>query len=59
MANSSNLYRGHTIEKVGHGKRTVFQTIINDKPCSALTLPLVKASIDTWIDEGVEPSEAS
>jgi hypothetical protein len=57
MANSSNLYRGHTIEKVGHGKRTVFTTTINEKPCSAPTLSLIKATIDTWINEGVEPSE--
>jgi hypothetical protein len=55
MANSSTLYRGHTIERVGHGKKTVFKTTINEKSCSALTLTLIKADIDTWIDAGEEP----
>jgi hypothetical protein len=55
MAKSSNVYRGHVIEQVGHGKRATFQTTINEKPCSATTLTLMKASIDTWIDAGEEP----
>jgi hypothetical protein len=58
MANTSNLYRGHTIEKSGHGKRTQFTTTINEKPYSTATLPLMKTNIDTWIDEGVEPDES-
>ncbi|WP_279239660.1 hypothetical protein [Scytonema sp. UIC 10036] len=29
--------RGHAIEKVGHGKRAVFRTIINEKEWSAIT----------------------
>jgi hypothetical protein len=55
MTNSSSLYRGHVIERVGHGKRAVFRTTINEKPWSALTLALVKAGIDAWIDAGEEP----
>ena len=55
MANSSTLYRGHTIEKVGHGKRIVFTTTINEKSWSAATLSLAKAGIDAWIDGGEEP----
>jgi hypothetical protein len=55
MTNSSSLYRGHVIERVGHGKRAVFRTTINEKPWSALTLSLVKAGIDAWIDAGEEP----
>jgi hypothetical protein len=55
MTNSSSLYRGHVIERVGHGKRAVFRTTINDKLWSALTLSLVKAGIDAWIDAGEEP----
>jgi hypothetical protein len=56
MPKAANLYRGHTIEKVGHGKRTVFQTTINEKSYSALTLTLIKADIDAWIDGGEEPA---
>ncbi|MEC4817370.1 MAG: hypothetical protein SAK29_29470 [Scytonema sp. PMC 1069.18] len=57
MIKPKNLvYRGHPIEKVGHGKRAVFRTIINEKEWSAITELEVKAAIDTWIDEGVEPS---
>ena len=55
MANSSNTYRGHTIEKAGHGKRTLFTTTINEKSWSTTTLSLAKAGIDTWIDGGEEP----
>ncbi len=51
----SLLYRKHPIEKVGHGKKAVFMTTINEKQWSALTESEVKASIDAWIDEGVEP----
>jgi hypothetical protein len=49
------VYRGHPIEKVGHGKRSVFKTIINEKEWSAITESEVKTAIDVWIDEGVEP----
>jgi len=51
----NNVYRGHTIEKVGHGKRAVFKTIINEKEWSAVTESEVKTAIDAWIDEGIEP----
>ncbi|MDF5720250.1 MAG: hypothetical protein PUP91_07145 [Rhizonema sp. PD37] len=51
----NNVYRGHQIEKVGHGKRAVFRTTINEKEWSAITESEVKAVIDVWIDEGVEP----
>ena len=50
-----NLYRGHATEKVGHGKRAVFTTIINEKEWSAITESEVKAGVDVWIDEGIEP----
>ncbi|MUG91009.1 hypothetical protein F7734_00200 [Scytonema sp. UIC 10036] len=56
MVKPKNLvYRGYSIEKVGHGKRSVFRTIINEKEWSAITESEVKAAIDVWIDEGVEP----
>jgi hypothetical protein len=55
MKKSNVVYRGHAIESVGHGKRAAFHTTINDKPHSALTLTLIKADIDKWIDEGEEP----
>ena len=55
VKSKNNTYRGHLIEKVGHGKRAVFQTIINEKEWSAVTEKEVKAAIDVWIDEGVEP----
>ena len=51
----NNVYRGHAIDKVGHGKRAVFRTTINEKEWSAITESEVKAVIDVWIDEGVEP----
>ena len=51
----NNVYRGHAIEKVGHGKRAAFQTIINEKEWSTVTELEVKAAIDVWIDEGIEP----
>ncbi len=51
----NNVYRGHAIEKVGHGKRIVFETIINEKQWSAVTEIEVKTAIDVWIDEGIEP----
>ncbi|BAZ13122.1 hypothetical protein NIES4071_49610 [Calothrix sp. NIES-4071] len=54
---SNNLYRGHSIEKVGHGKRAVFQTTINEKQWSAVTETEVKRAIDAWIDEGIEPED--
>jgi hypothetical protein len=57
MKKSNVVYRGHAIESVGHGKRAAFHTTINDKPHSALTLTLIKADIDKWIDEGEEPIE--
>ncbi|KYC37539.1 hypothetical protein WA1_48190 [Scytonema hofmannii PCC 7110] len=49
------VYRGHAIAKVGHGKRAVFRTTINEKEWSAITESEVKTAIDVWIDEGVEP----
>jgi len=55
MVKPTNLYRGHAVEKVGHGKRAVFTTIINEKQWSALTQSEVKTGIDAWIDEGIEP----
>jgi hypothetical protein len=55
IKSKNNVYRGHAIEKVGHGKRAVFQTTINEKLWSATTEAQVKAGIDVWIDEGVEP----
>ena len=57
MVKPKNLYRGHTIEKVGHGKRAVFQTTINEKEWSAVTESEVKRAIDAWIDQGVEPDD--
>jgi hypothetical protein len=53
------VYRGHPIEKVGHGKRSVFRTIINEKEWSAITESEVKTAIDVWIDEGVEPQQGN
>jgi hypothetical protein len=55
MKNTATLYRGHNIERVGHGKRVTFTTEINEKPWSATTLTLAKAGVDAWIDGGVEP----
>lgn len=55
MAKAGYTYRGHSIERVGHGKKALFKTTINEKEWSALTESLVKAGIDTWIDQGVEP----
>lgn len=55
VKSKNNVYRGHTIERVGHGKRAVFQTIINEKEWSAATEFAVKTAIDVWIDQGVEP----
>lgn len=57
MVKPNNLYRGHTIEKVGHGKRAVFQTTLNEKQWSAVTESEVKRAIDAWIDQGVEPED--
>ncbi|MEA5571962.1 hypothetical protein [Calothrix sp. UHCC 0171] len=51
----NNVYRGHPIERVGHGKRAVFKTTINEKEWSATTELEVKTAIDVWIDEGIEP----
>ncbi len=36
----------------------LFQTTINEKEWSAATEKLVRAGIDTWIDQGVEPEES-
>jgi hypothetical protein len=58
MPKSASTYRGHSIERLGHGKKTLFQTTINEKEWSAATEKLVKAGIDTWIDQGVEPEES-
>ncbi len=55
MIKPKKLYRGHVIEKVGHGKRAVFQTTINEKEWSSVTELEVKTAIDVWIDEGIEP----
>ncbi len=55
VKSKNNVYRGHAIEKVGQGKRAVFQTIINEKEWSAVTESEVKTAIDVWIDEGIEP----
>lgn len=57
MVKPNNQYRGHTIEKVGHGKRAVFQTTLNEKQWSAVTESEVKRAIDAWIDQGVEPED--
>ncbi len=57
MVKPKNQYRGHTIEKVGHGKRAVFQTTLNEKQWSAVTESEVKRAIDAWIDQGVEPDD--
>ncbi|WP_375507243.1 hypothetical protein [uncultured Nostoc sp.] len=43
------------MEKVGHGKRAVFKTTINEKEWSAVTELEVKTPIDAWIDQGIEP----
>jgi hypothetical protein len=56
MVKPNSLYRKHIIEKVGHGKRTAFKTIINEKEWSAPTESEVKKAINIWIDEGVEPN---
>jgi hypothetical protein len=58
MPKSASTYRGHSIERLGHGKKTLFQTTINEKEWSATTEKLVKAGIDVWIDQGVEPEES-
>ena len=55
MIKPKNLYRGHSMEKVGHGKRAVFKTTINEKEWSAVTELEVKTAIDAWIDQGIEP----
>jgi hypothetical protein len=55
MTKSKNLYRGHSIERVGHGKKAVFQTVIDEKEWSAVTAAQVKTGIDDWIDRGVAP----
>jgi hypothetical protein len=57
MAKSAYTYRGHSIVRIGHGKKAVFQTTINEKEWSAATENLVKVGIDTWIDQGIEPEE--
>ncbi|MBO3461430.1 hypothetical protein G7B40_022745 [Aetokthonos hydrillicola Thurmond2011] len=57
MIQPKNVYRGHTIEKVGYGKRSVFMTIINEKEWSDITQLKVKAAIDVWIDQGIEPQQ--
>ncbi len=51
----NSTYRGHAIERVGHGKRAVFKTIINEKEWSAANESEVRTAIDVWIDEGIEP----
>ncbi|NJL63560.1 MAG: hypothetical protein HC903_19160 [Methylacidiphilales bacterium] len=51
----NNVHRGYLIEKIGHGKRAVFKTIINEKECSTIIESELKTAIDVWIDEGVEP----
>jgi hypothetical protein len=58
MKNTSNLYRGHTIDHIGHGKRALFRTTINDKPHETQTLSTIKADIDRWIDAGEAPESA-
>jgi hypothetical protein len=55
MIKPKNVYRGHPMEKVGHGKRAVFKTTINEKEWSAVTELEVKTAIDAWIDQGIEP----
>jgi hypothetical protein len=55
IKSKNNVYRGHAIEKVGHGKRAAFKTIINEKEWSTVTELEVKRAIDVWIDEGIEP----
>lgn len=57
MVKQNNTYRKHTIEKVGHGKRALFKTSINEKDFFAVTESEVKRAVDTWIDEGVEPED--
>ena len=57
MVKPNTVYRGHTIERVGHGKRAVFKTTINEKEWSAITESEVKRAIDAWIDQGVEPDD--
>jgi hypothetical protein len=52
---AKNVYRGHPVERVGHGKKAVFQTTLNEKEWSTTTESLLKAAIDAWIDQGVEP----
>jgi hypothetical protein len=55
MKKSNLIYRGHAIASIGHGKRALFHTTINDKPHEAPTLSTIKANIDRWIDAGEEP----
>jgi hypothetical protein len=55
MTKSKNLYRGHSIERIGHGKKAVFQTVIDEKEWSAVTEAQVKTGIDDWIDRGIAP----
>jgi hypothetical protein len=55
MAKSKNLYRGYSIERVGHGKKAVFQTVIDEKEWAAVTEAQVKTGIDDWIDRGIAP----
>ncbi|MCC5653326.1 hypothetical protein LC609_26740 [Nostoc sp. XA013] len=45
MIKPKNLYRGHSMEKVGHGKRALFKTTINEKEWSAVTELEVKTAI--------------
>ncbi|GAB1541344.1 hypothetical protein NUACC21_40150 [Scytonema sp. NUACC21] len=46
MIKPKNLvYRGYPIKKVGHGKRSVFKTVINEKEWSAIT-PIRSKSSD-------------
>lgn len=59
MAKSAYTYRGHSIERIGHGKKALFQTTINEKEWSAATENLVKVGIDTWIDQGIEPKRSN
>ncbi len=54
----NNVYRGHVIEKIGHGKRVVYQIVLNEKEWSAVTEVEVKAAIDVWIDQGIEPESS-
>lgn len=51
----NNVYRGYVITKFGHDKKVVIQTIINGKEWSTMIESDLKAAIDAWIDEGIEP----